>query len=98
MGAHVTGGDVVGIVDESILIKHKIMVPPNVSSSKIFLLSFRNSKTDEVQMCGTITWLATEGSYTVTDALIEVEFAGELKKSSMMQVLYKCLTEVSNTK
>lgn len=26
-----TGGDIIGLVNESVLIKHKIMVPPNVS-------------------------------------------------------------------
>lgn len=43
VGSHVTGGDIIGIVDESILIKHKIMIPPNVSNPliklfKIYLL------------------------------------------------------------
>lgn len=27
-GAHVAGGDVVGLVHESVLVKHKILVPP----------------------------------------------------------------------
>ncbi|GMS95643.1 hypothetical protein PENTCL1PPCAC_17818, partial [Pristionchus entomophagus] len=66
VGSHVTGGDIIGLVDESVLIKHKIMVPPN--------------------MCGTITWLAEEGEYEVDKVLMEVEFAGDKKKCTMMQV------------
>jgi V-type H+-transporting ATPase subunit A len=29
VGDHVTGGDIIGSVNESILVKHSIMVPPN---------------------------------------------------------------------
>lgn len=30
VGGHVAGGDVIGLVHESVLIKHRILVPPNV--------------------------------------------------------------------
>jgi V-type H+-transporting ATPase subunit A len=29
VGGHVAGGDVIGLVHESVLVKHKILVPPN---------------------------------------------------------------------
>uniref|UniRef100_A0A915EN10 H(+)-transporting two-sector ATPase n=1 Tax=Ditylenchus dipsaci TaxID=166011 RepID=A0A915EN10_9BILA len=29
VGSHVTSGDIVGVVNESVLVKHRIMVPPN---------------------------------------------------------------------
>lgn len=29
VGGHVAGGDVIGVVNESVLIRHKILVPPN---------------------------------------------------------------------
>uniref|UniRef100_A0A158R4D8 H(+)-transporting two-sector ATPase n=1 Tax=Syphacia muris TaxID=451379 RepID=A0A158R4D8_9BILA len=66
VGDHITGGDVIGIVQENQLIKHKILLPPN--------------------SCGTITFLAGRGSYTVTDVILEVEFAGEKNKFTMLQI------------
>ncbi|VDO97003.1 unnamed protein product [Heligmosomoides polygyrus] len=45
VGAHVTGGDELGTVHENLLIKHKIMLPPN--------------------SCGTVTFVAPSGQYTV---------------------------------
>ena len=30
------GGDVIGVVDESVLIKHKILVPPNIAGTVKF--------------------------------------------------------------
>ncbi|PAV61055.1 hypothetical protein WR25_14036 isoform B [Diploscapter pachys] len=66
VGSHVTGGDVIGVIDENVLIKHKIMLPPNA--------------------CGTVTWAAPSGSYTVTDVLLEVEFAGQKQNFTMLQV------------
>lgn len=45
-----SGGDVIGVIDENVLIKHKIMLPPNA--------------------CGTVTWAAPSGSYTVTVHLL----------------------------
>lgn len=29
VGGHVAGGDVIGLVHESVLVKHRILVPPN---------------------------------------------------------------------
>ncbi|CAI5452978.1 unnamed protein product [Caenorhabditis angaria] len=66
VGAHVTGGDEIGSVDENLLIKHKILLPPNA--------------------CGTVTFVALSGSYTVQDTLLELEFAGKKQKFSMLQV------------
>uniref|UniRef100_A0A1I7UW02 H(+)-transporting two-sector ATPase n=1 Tax=Caenorhabditis tropicalis TaxID=1561998 RepID=A0A1I7UW02_9PELO len=66
VGGHVTGGDIVGTVDENLLIKHKILLPPSA--------------------CGTITFVAPSGQYTVEDTLLELEFAGRKQKFSMLQV------------
>ncbi|CAI4225613.1 unnamed protein product [Auanema sp. JU1783] len=66
VGSHITGGDVVGCVFENVLIKHKILLPPNA--------------------CGTVTWAAPSGQYTVEDVLIEVEFNGKKQKFTMLQV------------
>lgn len=49
VGAHVAGGDIIGVVHESVLVRHRILVPPNA--------------------CGTITFLAPAGQYTVTVSL-----------------------------
>ncbi|CAL2046016.1 unnamed protein product [Caenorhabditis brenneri] len=66
VGGHVTGGDIVGTVDENLLIKHKILLPPSA--------------------CGTVTFVAPSGQYTVEDTLLELEFAGRKQKFSMLQV------------
>ncbi|VDM36649.1 unnamed protein product [Toxocara canis] len=66
VGDHITGGDIVGYVQENLLIKHRIMLPP---------LS-----------CGTITYLASAAQYTINDVILEVEFAGEKSKFTMLQV------------
>ncbi|VDK54090.1 unnamed protein product [Cylicostephanus goldi] len=66
VGAHVTGGDEIGSVHENLLIKHKIMLPPN--------------------SCGTVTYVAPSGQYTVEDVLLEVEFAGRKEKFTMLQI------------
>lgn len=66
VGGHVTGGDIIGTVDENLLIKHKILLPPSA--------------------CGTITFVAPSGQYTVEDTLLELEFAGRKQKFSMLQI------------
>ncbi|KHJ83052.1 V-type ATPase, A subunit, partial [Oesophagostomum dentatum] len=66
VGSHVTGGDVIGVVDENVLIKHKIMIPPN--------------------SCGTVTFVAPSGQYTVDDVLLELEFAGKRERLTMLQI------------
>ncbi|CAD6189731.1 unnamed protein product [Caenorhabditis auriculariae] len=66
VGAHVAGGDIIGVVAENTMIKHKIMVPPNA--------------------CGTITYAAPSGSYSVEDVLLEVDFAGKTQRFTMVQV------------
>ncbi|KAK0397551.1 hypothetical protein QR680_002168 [Steinernema hermaphroditum] len=66
VGAHVTGGDHIGTVDENVLIKHRILLPPNA--------------------CGTVTYVAPAGDYTVEDVLLEIEFAGTKSQYTMLQV------------
>ncbi|TMS37092.1 hypothetical protein L596_004100 [Steinernema carpocapsae] len=66
VGAHVTGGDIIGIVDENVLIRHRIMLPPNA--------------------CGTVTFAAPAGDYTVDDVLLEIEFSGAKSQFTMLQV------------
>ncbi len=48
IGDEVTGGDVVGYVDESEVIRHKIMVPPGTSGRIEYLLSGSYSVTDKI--------------------------------------------------
>ncbi|CAJ0593824.1 unnamed protein product [Cylicocyclus nassatus] len=66
VGSHVTGGDVIGSVQENLLIKHKIMIPPN--------------------SCGTVTYVAPSGQYTIEDVLLELEFEGNKEKLTMLQI------------
>ncbi|KAI6214561.1 hypothetical protein M3Y94_00283100 [Aphelenchoides besseyi] len=66
VGSHVAGGDVIGTVKESVLIKHRILVPPNA--------------------CGTVTYVAPKGEYTINDVVLEVEFSGDKFKFGMLQV------------
>ncbi|CAJ0564552.1 unnamed protein product, partial [Mesorhabditis spiculigera] len=66
VGAHVSGGDIIGTVNENLLIKHKIMLPPTA--------------------CGTVTFAAPSGQYTVTDVLLEIEFSGEKQRFTMLQI------------
>jgi V-type H+-transporting ATPase subunit A len=66
VGSHVAGGDVIGLVNESVLVKHKILVPPNA--------------------CGTVTFVAPAGAYTINDVIIEVEFSGDKFKFGMLQI------------
>ncbi|MBQ7474840.1 MAG: V-type ATP synthase subunit A [Clostridia bacterium] len=48
IGDEVTGGDIVGYVDESEVIRHKIMVPPGTSGRIEYLLSGSYSVTDKI--------------------------------------------------
>ena len=52
-GDKATGGDVLGEVPETALVKHRILVPPNVS--------------------GTVKSIVAKGTYTLEDAIAEVE-------------------------
>lgn len=54
VGSHITGGDIYGIVRENVLIKHRIMLPPNA--------------------CGTITYMAPAGQYTVDVSSLSMLF------------------------
>lgn len=46
MGSHVTGGDIIGTVHESVIIKHKIMVPPNSCGTVTFVAEKGNYTID----------------------------------------------------
>lgn len=59
-GIKVQGGEKIGYVEETELIRHYIMIPPNVS--------------------GTLTYVAPEGDYKVTDQIAEVQ---DSKKQSV---------------
>ena len=48
IGDEVTGGDTVGYVDESLVIRHKILVPPGVSGKIEYLLSGSYTVTDKI--------------------------------------------------
>ncbi len=62
---NVTGGDVIGTVQETPIIQHKIMIPPNIS--------------------GKLTYLASEGDYTIEQEIYRLEIGKEVKSFSMMQ-------------
>lgn len=66
VGDHVTGGDVIGHVQENLLVKHQIMLPPT--------------------SCGTVTYVAPAGQYTVMDKILEIEFMDERSEFTMLQV------------
>jgi len=63
-GIKVQGGEKVGYVEETELIRHYIMIPPNV--------------------IGTLTYVAPEGDYKVTDQIAEVQ-ESEKQSVSMLQ-------------
>lgn len=64
IGDLVSGGDVIGTVQENTMILHKVMVPP--------------------KSMGKITFIATAGSYTIKDEIMELEFNGKKAKLTMM--------------
>jgi V/A-type H+-transporting ATPase subunit A len=64
-GDSVSGGDVIGEVQETSAILHMITVPPNFS--------------------GTIKSIASEGSYTVTEDVAEIDTSEGMKKLQMLQ-------------
>ena len=47
VGDSVQGGDVIGTVQETDVVTHKIMVPPNISGSAISTLSRKKNECDE---------------------------------------------------
>ncbi len=61
----VNGGDIVGIVQETISIEHKIMVPFDVS--------------------GKLSFIVSEGDYTIIEDLYSVEKNGKKKSFTMLQ-------------
>lgn len=66
VGDHVTGGDVIGTVQENTLVLHKIIVPPRAR--------------------GTVSYIAPEGDYNLTENVMEVEFKKKTHKFQMFQV------------
>jgi len=62
---NVTGGDVIGTVQETPIIQHKIMVPPNVS--------------------GKLSFVATEGDYTIEQEIYRILTAGKEIPFVMLQ-------------
>lgn len=63
-GDKVVGGDILGEVPETVLVKHRILVPPNVS--------------------GTLRSIVPKGSYTLEEAIAEVETEGNTTKLFLM--------------
>ncbi|MFX1377340.1 MAG: V-type ATP synthase subunit A [Promethearchaeota archaeon] len=62
---NLVGGDVIGTVQETSVIQHKIMIPPKIS--------------------GKLTYLASEGDYTIKQEIYRLEVGNEEKSFSMMQ-------------
>ncbi len=63
-GEKVTGGDVLGTVPETVLVTHRVLVPP--------------------ELTGKIKSIVSEGEYTVTDDIAELERGGETVKLQLM--------------
>jgi V/A-type H+-transporting ATPase subunit A len=63
--SNLTGGDIIGTVQETPIIQHKIMIPPDIS--------------------GRLTYLASEGDYTIEEELYRLEIGQEEKSFSMIQ-------------
>ncbi|KKM13841.1 hypothetical protein LCGC14_1712120, partial [marine sediment metagenome] len=61
----VKSGDIIGTVQETQVIVHKIMVPPNIR--------------------GTLSYLASEGDYTIIDEIYRINIDGKEKSFSMLQ-------------
>ena len=53
MGDEVTAGDILGYVDETDVIRHKIMVPPGISGKVSYLLSGKYNVTEKVGIIDT---------------------------------------------
>lgn len=64
-GNALTGGDIIGVIKETTLIDHKVMIHPKAK--------------------GKIKWLAKEGSYSVLDKVICLEFDGKDTEYPIMQ-------------
>ncbi len=63
-GDKVKPGDVLGWVQETEIVRHKIMVPPDVR--------------------GKLKWLTSDGDYTITEPIAEVEVNGKVKEITMV--------------
>ena len=60
-GSEVEAGDFLGEIQETELIKHRIMVPPDIEK-------------------GTLSKIASKGSYTIEEEIAEIEAGGETRK------------------
>ena len=63
-GKSIVGGDIIGTVQETSLVEHKILIPPTIN--------------------GTIKNVASEGEYTVTEAIAEVKTEQDTKNIYLM--------------
>ncbi|NVM34864.1 MAG: V-type ATP synthase subunit A [Candidatus Lokiarchaeota archaeon] len=61
----ISGGDIIGIVQETQFLEHKIMVPPYFS--------------------GKLSFISSEGDYTILDEIYRLKINGEEKSFSMLQ-------------
>ena len=61
----ISGGDIIGIVQETQFLEHKIMVPPYIS--------------------GKLSFISSEGDYTILDEIYRLKMNGEEKSFSMLQ-------------
>ncbi len=63
-GSKIIGGDIIGTVEETSLIEHKVLAPPGLK--------------------GTLKGICTEGDYSVTDLIAEVQTAEGTEKLFLM--------------
>ena len=65
VGDELKGGSIIAEVQETSLILHKVMLPPDVS--------------------GTVTWVAPNGSYTISECLVKIKTSKGEKELCMKQ-------------
>ncbi len=65
IGEPVESGDIIGSVQETQFLEHKIMVPPNFA--------------------GELSFIATEGDYTIIDEIYRIHIEGKDKSFTMLQ-------------
>lgn len=65
VGKSVTGGAILGVVPETPLLEHRVMVPPDLS--------------------GRVTWIASEGEYTIVDPIARIETDNGEQALTMLQ-------------
>lgn len=65
VGDYVTGGDIIAVTQETSLIEHRVMIPPDLQ--------------------GTISWIAPDGEYTITDTIAKLKNEDGETDITMMQ-------------